>query len=83
MNYINVKEPRWHDKTALVASWKVGDVNQITIDHHEFPTPYYMTGQQIRQYPTTEVVMQKHDGNAMMYVIPLKDLSTDLVLDTL
>lgn len=82
MNYIQVLEPRWHDNTVLIAAWKVGSINQIVIDHHEHPTPYYMSGDQIKKY-TKQAIVTKAGRLAPMYVVPLKDLSTDLILDTL
>lgn len=82
MNYIRIFEPRWHDRTILIASWKIGSINQIVIDHHEFTNPYYITGEQIKQYPTT-FVNNSHGFKSLMYVVPLSALSTDLVLQAL
>lgn len=82
MNYLAIKEPRWHDNTVLLASWKIGESNQIKINHHDYPHPYYISGEQIKQYPTTEV-KTKAGSNAVMYVIPIKDLSTDLEIEEL
>lgn len=82
MNYIHIIAPRWHDRTILVADHKIGGINQIGIDHHEFPEPYYMSGDKLQSYPT-QIVKSKQGRDILMRVVPLTDLSTDLVLEEL
>ena len=84
MNYIKIIEPRFHDNTILIASWKVGDINQIKIDWHEYPDDYYMTGEQIRKHDTT-LVPNRHGFNSMMYVVPIDEVikCKDLLLESL
>ena len=77
MNVLTILEPRWHDRTILIASWKIADINQIDIKHHEFPVPFYMTRELIMRCATTEV-MSKSGKKLMMYVVPISELSTEL-----
>ena len=74
MNHIPIKQPRFHDNTILVAAWKVGDDNAVTIDWHEYDgLTFYLTGEQIRKYPLT-YVKNKHGFESKMYVVPLSSL---------
>lgn len=83
MNYIPILEPRWHDKTVLIAKHKVGEFNQIKIDWYEYPEPFYMTGKELAQYPIQPVWSEKYKRSYDMYVVPLNDLKTDLLLKEL
>ena len=84
MNYIKIKEPRWHDRTVLIAGWKIGNTNQIVIDNHNFNDYYYMSGEKIRSYPT-HIMKTKTGADATMYVVPLDDMvkATDLIVEEL
>jgi hypothetical protein len=77
VNRIEIIEPRWHDRTLLVATWKVGEDNQIAVKHKDFPEPFYMVGEQLKKYPT-QTIATKNGQQASMYVVPINDLSTDL-----
>lgn len=83
MNYIKILEPRWSTNDILVADHKIGSTNQIVVNHHEHPEPYYASGHELRKYPTQDVWSNKYQSYYTMRVVPIKDLSTDLVLDTL
>ena len=82
MNYISIINSRWHDHTILMASWKIGNTNQIKIDHHDYPEPFYMTREEIMRYPTTEIA-SKNGNMVKMYVVPINDLKQDLLLEEL
>lgn len=75
MNVLTVWAPRWHDRTVLLAPWKVGNHNEIRITHKNFPEPFYMSGERIRSYPKTKVP-RKNQVPVEMYVVPLADLMT-------
>lgn len=80
MNRIEILEPRWHDRTILVADWKIGRENQIVIKNHNFPEPFYMEGDKLKSYPVQMVKTKGGDNKVPMRVVPLNDLTTDLVL---
>jgi hypothetical protein len=73
-NTINVWAPRWHDRTAVVANWKiVNGLNKIVIDHHSFHAPFYMTSTQLWKYPIEEKPTKS--GRLAKYrIVPLNDL---------
>lgn len=75
MNVLDVWQPRWHDRTVLLAPWKVGNENMIKIGHRSFPEPFYMSGEKIRTYPKTKVD-RKGAAPVEMYVVPINDLMT-------
>lgn len=82
MNHIRIIAPRWHDRTILVADYKIGRENEIVIEHHEFSQPFYMLGSTLKSFPT-QIVKSKQGNNIVMRVIPLSELSTDLELESL
>lgn len=80
MNRILILAPRWHDRTVLIADWKIAKDNLIDIEHSDikgirsFPLPFYIDGDKARTYPITKV--KTTAGNAVpMRVIPLDDLA--------
>ena len=75
MNIVNIKQPRWHDHVILprVDKFKVGG-NIITIDHHNYPSKYYMHSATASQYP--KEIKHGRYGDYEVYVIPLDDLTT-------
>lgn len=74
MNVINIRAPRWHRKDVLVASWKVGSWNQITIEHvnkqgvRSYPEPFIVSGEWLKKYPLID------HPHGKMIEIPLADL---------
>ena len=75
MQVIKIIQPRWHDRKVLVAKWKVGEYNQILINHSSFKQPLYMSGQKIRNYPI-ERVERKHQPSFEVYAVPIDDFET-------
>lgn len=70
---ITIFEPRWKDKTVLIADWKIGPENDIEItcmngDNRRYPQPFHASGEWLRQYPTE----QKPYGT--MRIVPLDKL---------
>lgn len=73
MNHLTILEPRWHDEKVLCADWKLGEHNIITIKHHSYPQPFYISGNSAKAYPT-ELITTKRGGSATMRVIPIAAL---------
>lgn len=68
---IEVWEPRWHDRTVLVAAAKVRDgMNEIRITKSsaKFNGSYFMDGDRIRSYPLDT------NGKLQCYAVNLDDL---------
>lgn len=82
MQRIEILEPRWHDRKLLIANWKISKDNQIVINHHDFPEPFYASGDKLRSYPLQNV--KSNQGNEVqMRVVSIDELSTDLTLEEL
>lgn len=75
MVVINIIHPRWHDRKILVAKWKVGDQNEIRVNHASFKEPLYMSGEKMRKYPI-EHITRKHQPGFDVYVVPIDDFMT-------
>lgn len=82
MNRIRILEPRWKDRTLLIADWKIGADNQIVVENKNYPQPFYASGEKLKTYPI-QMIQTKSGSNAPMRIVPLAELSTDLVLDEL
>lgn len=82
MNYITILEPKWSTKQILVADYKIGTDNEIVIKHHDFPEPFYMSGEKLRSYPK-QIVKSKQGNEIEMRCVPLEKLSTDLTIEEL
>lgn len=71
---IEIKAPRWKDKTILIADWKVGTDNEIVITatnkdgNRYYPKSFYMSGDKIKSYPK-----QSHSVREV-FIIPISDL---------
>lgn len=71
---IQILAPRWKDKTVLIADWKVGRHNKISITAKRkdgtrfYPEPFYMSGEKLRTYPK-----QPHSSR-FVHIVPLADL---------
>jgi hypothetical protein len=66
---INIWQPRWKDRTVLIACYKVGTHNEITFSKTKsMPEKYYISGINISKYPITD------NGKLKCYVVPLDDL---------
>lgn len=66
---LTIWQPRWKDRTVLIARYKVGTHNEIVFEKApSMPGSYYISGNAARLYPTTT------NGKLECYVIPLDDL---------
>jgi hypothetical protein len=78
MNKIIIWEPRWHDRVVLVADRKIGEHNEITIKHRDFPNPFYITGKTARTFPLEEMAT-KRGGLLAVRAIPLRELEKEVI----
>lgn len=78
INQIFIFEPRWHDRVALIARYRVFDENEIIIMHNDFSRSYYLTREQAERYPTKEMPT-KRGGTVTVYQIPLDDLEKEIL----
>jgi len=71
MSYFGIFEPRYHDKTVLLACHKVGPHNKIVF--LKAPSlgkePYYVSGAVVKKCSKTS------NGSLNCYVVPLDELS--------
>lgn len=65
---IDIVQPRWHNRTVLIAKYKVGEHNEITFQAKSMPDKYYISGSKARTYPINS------NGKLDCYVVPLNDL---------
>lgn len=72
INHIEIWEQRYHDRTALVAKWKVQEYNRVTFKSNSRPGNYFIKGSVIRKYPT-ETKVSKQGNNFEVYVVPLDE----------
>lgn len=82
--YINelpaIKQPRWHDRTVLIANHKLGEHNIIRFS--EAPTlkgAFYVSGQTAKKYPLEDLKLKRSkngDSTRTMKVraVPLDEL---------
>lgn len=74
-NKIAIKMPRWKQRVIGIASFRVGDHNEIEIlaadkkGKRYYPDKYYMSGEQIRSYD-----IQVLPSGIKLYLIPISDL---------
>lgn len=68
-NLIEIWQPRWKDRTVLIAKYKVGTHNEIVFKKAPtFPDRYYLSGETIRNYPLSS------NGKLMCYQVPVDEL---------
>jgi hypothetical protein len=71
MNTIEIWQPRWKDRTVLIAKYKVQSQNQIiftkakTLQDKE----YYISADELKKYPI------ENNGKIDCYVVPLDKLN--------
>lgn len=66
---IDIWQPRWKDRTVLIAKFKVGEHNEITFSKTpSMPKKYYISGAKCRTYPINT------NGKLDCYVVPIDDL---------
>lgn len=80
MNVITIWEPRWHDRTVLVADKRLLSHNQIVIEHKDFPAPFYLTGERAKSFPL-EQMPTKSGGVIAVRAIPLTELEKEIIDD--
>lgn len=66
---IDIWQPRWKDRVALIAKYKVGTHNVITFSKTKsLKGEYYISGEAIKQYPID------NNGKLDCYAVPLDAL---------
>lgn len=66
---IEIWQPRWRDKTVLIAKHKVGTHNKITFTKAPtYPDNYYISGAEIQKCPLDT------NGKIDCYAVPLSKL---------
>ena len=66
--------PRWHDRVALIANFRIGTHNKITFP--KAPTlagEWYISGEKARTYPL-ENMPTKNGSTLAVRAVPLADL---------
>lgn len=73
---IEIKAPRWKERTVGIATWRVGLHNEIRITYRRkgdgeftYPDPFYISGDKIKKYPKQLV-----GGGTWLYLVPISDL---------
>lgn len=72
---IEIKAPRWKDRTVGIASYRIGLHNIIRITYKNkagellYPLPLYMRGDDIRSYPA-----QTLPSGVKLYLVPIANL---------
>lgn len=68
-NKIEIWQPRWKDRTVLIAKYKVGTHNEIIFTKTKsMPGSYYLSGKVIQACPTT------FNGKLECYAVPMDKL---------
>ena len=78
MNQIIIWEPRWHDRTVLVADRRLFAHNELVIMHKAFPASFYLTAEQARMFPL-EQMPTKAGGTIAVRAIPLTELEKEVI----
>lgn len=78
MNQILILEPRWHDRTVLLAERRLLAHNEVIIEHKDFPTPFYISGERARSFPL-EQMRTKRGGTLAVRAIPLTELEREVI----
>lgn len=65
---ITVWEPRYHDRTILIACYKVANNNTIKITKGAYKGKYKLSGIAARSYP------KESNGTIMCYAVPIDKL---------
>lgn len=77
MNQILIYEPVWHDRSISINDKRIMKDNEVTIQHKDFPTPYYMSGDWAREFPLEP--METKYGTIMVRRIPISELEKEIV----
>lgn len=77
VNLIEIKRPRWKQRTVGIASFRVGTHNQIEIlatgkdGTRYYPNSLYMSGEDIIKHETQDL-----DSGVKLYLVPISELVT-------
>lgn len=64
-----IKQPRWKDRVALLAKYKIGEHNIVRFTETPSMTQdYYISGEDVKKYPLTT------NGKILCYQVPLENL---------
>lgn len=66
--WIEIWEPRYHDRTVLVATHKINERNKIRILKGAYKGDYFISGIAAKSYPI------QSNGRINCYAIPLSQL---------
>ena len=68
-NKFEIRNPRWKDRTVLLAKYKVGMHNEVIFTHAKsMPGSYYISGSEAKNYPINS------NGKIDCYAIPMNAL---------
>ncbi|CAB4151270.1 hypothetical protein UFOVP585_9 [uncultured Caudovirales phage] len=76
-NKINIRAPRWKERTVGIASYCIGTHNEIDIAYKNrageklYPSPLYASASLIKSCPT-----QKLSSGVLLYLVPISSLET-------
>lgn len=76
-NKIEIKSPIWHDRTIGIATFKIGQHNEVHITakaangERIYPSPLYISGENARKYPTQAV---RSNPKIKLHIIPINEL---------
>ncbi len=66
---IDIWQPRWKDRTVMIATYKVGTHNEVTFSKTKsMPENYYISGEAVRKFPI------ETNGTVSCYCVPLDKL---------
>jgi hypothetical protein len=68
LNLIKIIAPRYHDRTLLIARYKVKEMNKIEVEKGAYQGTYFMRGDHIRSCPLDT------NGKIDCYSVPLDKL---------
>jgi hypothetical protein len=79
LNQITIWEPRWHDRTVLIADRKLLAHNEVIIEHKDFPRPFYLSGTFAKSFPLEQMSTKKSGGKIAVRAIPLSELEREII----
>lgn len=65
---ILIKEPRYHDKTVLLATYKISPSNLVVIQKGAYAGKYRVSGEEATKHPLTT------NGSIAVRAVPLEKL---------
>lgn len=64
-----IKQPRWRDRTVLLAKFKIGNHNEVVFtEAPSMPDHYYISGELAKSYPLSS------NGKLEVYQVPINEL---------